>query len=182
MNTQVSFHHQIFPLGTENKVRHSNWQKWIWISRKEGTQEFALPWEIPSLKLSLHKGLSSPQCRQRGKALWIVMQRWHLITSVGFWSRKEKFMKMQRWLRSNCLPCLSATSAATGAVAKTLCDDWPYTCWCYCAEAQLQHKELVFPAGFSGPGYKVKTVNAVDRPKALESLGRVKDWQEKALQ
>ena len=121
MNTQVSFHHQIFPLGMENKVRHSNWQEWIWISRKEGTQEFALPWEIPSLKLSLHKGLSSPQCRQRGKAVWIVMQRWHLITSAGFWSRKEKFMKMQMWLRSNCLPCLSATSAATGAVAKNLC-------------------------------------------------------------
>ena len=29
MNTQVSFHHQIFPLGMENKVRHSNWQVWI---------------------------------------------------------------------------------------------------------------------------------------------------------
>ena len=63
-----------------------------------------------------------------------------------------------------------------------ICDDWPCTCWCFCTEAQLQHKELVFPAGFSRPGYKVKTVNAVDRPKALESLGRVKDWHEKALQ
>ena len=63
-----------------------------------------------------------------------------------------------------------------------ICDDWPCTCWCFCTEAQLQHKELVFPAGFIRPGYKVKTVNAVDRPKALESLGRVKDWHEKALQ
>ena len=47
-----------------------------------------------------------------------------------------------------------------------LCADWPCTCWCYCTSAQLEHKKLVFPAGFGLPGYKVKTVNAEDRPKA----------------
>ena len=47
-----------------------------------------------------------------------------------------------------------------------VCADWPCTCWCYCTSAQLEHKKLVFPAGFGLPGYKVKTVNAEDRPKA----------------
>ena len=47
-----------------------------------------------------------------------------------------------------------------------VCDDWPCTCWCYCTDAQLEHKQLVFPAGFGLPGYKMKTVNAEDRPKA----------------
>ena len=47
-----------------------------------------------------------------------------------------------------------------------ICADWPCTCWCYCDEAQLEHKKLVFPAGFGLPGYKMKTVNSVDRPKA----------------
>ena len=47
-----------------------------------------------------------------------------------------------------------------------VCDDWPCTCWCYCTDAQLEHKKLVFPAGFGLPGYKMKTVNAEDRPNA----------------
>ena len=49
-----------------------------------------------------------------------------------------------------------------------LCADWPCTCWCYCSEAQLEHKKLVFPAGFGLPGYKMKTVSTPDRPKARE--------------
>ena len=47
-----------------------------------------------------------------------------------------------------------------------VCPDWPCTCWCYCTDAQLEHKRLVFPAGFGLPGYRVKTVNSEDRPKA----------------
>ena len=47
-----------------------------------------------------------------------------------------------------------------------VCDDWPCTCWCYCTDAQIEHKKLVYPAGFGLPGYKVKTVSAEDRPKA----------------
>ena len=47
-----------------------------------------------------------------------------------------------------------------------VCDDWPCTCWCYCTDAQLEHKKLVFPAGFGLPGFEVKTVSSEDRPKA----------------
>ena len=47
-----------------------------------------------------------------------------------------------------------------------VCDDWPCTCWCYCTEAQLEHKKLVFPGGFGCPGYAVKTVKPEDRPQA----------------
>ena len=47
-----------------------------------------------------------------------------------------------------------------------VCPDWPCTCWCYCTDAQIEHKKLVYPAGFGLPGYKVKTVSAEDRPKA----------------
>ena len=55
-----------------------------------------------------------------------------------------------------------------------LCDDWPCTCWCYCTDAQLAHKKLVFPAGFGLPGYEVKTVSPEDRPKA-RALAEARD-------
>ena len=47
-----------------------------------------------------------------------------------------------------------------------VCPDWPCTCWCYCTDAQIEHKKLVYPAGFGLPGYKVKTVSPEDRQEA----------------
>ena len=47
-----------------------------------------------------------------------------------------------------------------------VCSDRDSTCWCYCTEAQSEHKKLVYPGGFGCPGYPVKTVKPMDRPKA----------------
>ena len=47
-----------------------------------------------------------------------------------------------------------------------VCGDRACTCWCYCTEAQIEHKKLVYPGGFGCPGYPVKTVKPMDRPKA----------------
>ena len=69
-----------------------------------------------------------------------------------------------------CLYCCHRGSGKTHVhyFMQCVCSDRVCTCWCYCTEAQLEHKKLVYPGGFGRPGYPVKTVKSVDRPKAKD--------------